>query len=117
MTLFGFGKRKKDMLPLKLPALEQPELPEAPSVRIMKIAGMRSLVYGLMAANGISLFCAVGFYALLVSRIEEVPYVADGSSYGCSPAPADVEQAGAEQAPETPKKPDLEPLAPTISEG
>ncbi len=116
MTLFGFGKRKTDMLPLKLPALEQPEMPEPPSVRIMRIAGLRSWVYGLMVANTISLLCAGGFYALLMSRIEEIPYVADGSSYGCSPAQAEAEQAGAEETPETPSKPVLEPLAP-ISEG
>lgn len=117
MTLFGFGKRKKDLLPLQLPALEQPELPEPPSVRIMRVAGLRSWVYGLMVANAVSLLCAGGFYALLMSRIEEVPYVADGSSYGCSPATAQApEQAGAKKAPVNPEKPVLEPLAP-ISEG
>jgi len=116
VRLFGFGKRKEELLALKLPALEQPELPEPPSVRIMRIAGLRSWVYGLLVANAISLLCAGGFYALLMSRIEEVPYVADGSSYGCSPATAEAAQAGAEEAPETPSTPVLEPLAP-ISEG
>ena len=114
MTLFGFGKRKTDLLPLKLPALEQPELPEPPSVRIMRIAGLRSWAYGLLVANAISLLCAAGFYVLLMSRIEEVPYVADGSSYGCSPAAAEAEQA--KETPENLSKPVLEPLAP-ISEG
>lgn len=114
MKLFGIGTRKKDLLPLKLPALEQPVLPEAPSVRIMKIAGLRSWIYGLMVANGISLLCAAGFYVLLLSRIEEIPYVADGSFYGCSPAQA--EQPGTDVPPDTPQNSALEPLAP-ISEG
>lgn len=116
MTLFGFSKRKKDHLRLHLPALVEPEMPEPPSVRIMQIAGLRSWVYGLMVANAISLICAGGFYALLMSRIEEIPYVADGSSYGCSPATAEAEQAGPSDALTPPTKPVLEPLAP-ISEG
>ena len=57
----------------------------------MKIAGMRSWVYGLMIATGISIVSAAGFYALLLSRIEEIPYIADGSFYGCSPAPGVVD--------------------------
>lgn len=113
MRLLGLGKRKKDLLSLQLPALEQPELPEPPSVRIMQIAGMRSWVYGLMVANAISLFCLAGFYALLINRIDEVPFVADGSSYGCSPGAADVpEQVAAEQAPVIQQKPDLGTLVP-----
>lgn len=83
-------KRKIEKLPLQLPALEQPDLPVPPSVRIMQIAGLRSWVYGLLVANSIALVSAAGFYALLLSRIEEVPYVADGSFYGCSPAALDA---------------------------
>lgn len=112
-----FGKSKKHLLALQLPALEQPVLPEAPSVRIMKIAGMRSWVYGLMVATGISIVSAAGFYALLVSRIEEIPYIADGSFYGCSPAQGVVEDRPVEEAPVAPPKPVLEPLAPIPSEG
>lgn len=112
-----FGKSKKNLLALQLPALEQPVLPEAPSVRIMQIAGMRSWAYGLLVATGISIVSAAGFYALLVSRIEEIPYIADGSFYGCSPAPGFVEDRPVEEAPVAPSEPVLEPLAPISSEG
>lgn len=112
-----FGKSKKQLLALQLPALEHPVLPEAPSVRIMKIAGMRSWVYGLMIATGISIVSAAGFYALLLSRIEEIPYIADGSSYGCSPGPGAVEEPPVDEAPAAAPQPVLEPLAPIPSEG
>ena len=112
-----FGKSKKHLLALQLPALEQPVLPEAPPGRIMKIAGMRSWVYGLMIATGISIVSAAGFYALLLSRIEEIPYIADGSFYGCSPAPGVVDVRPADEAPAAPTEPVLEPLAPISSEG
>ncbi|MFP1645631.1 hypothetical protein [Pontitalea aquivivens] len=106
-----FGKRKNDKLPLQLPALVQPELPVPPSLRIMQVASLRSLAYGLLVANAISLICAGGFFALMLSRIEEIPYVADGSSYGCIPARQEFAPAAAE-APITPRTPVFEPLAP-----
>lgn len=104
-------KRKNDKLPLQLPALEQPALPVPPSVRIMQIAGLRSWAYGLLVANAISILSAAGFYALMLTRIEEIPYVADGSFYGCSPVTEEFSQP--ETAPTTtPPKPVMEPLAP-----
>lgn len=106
-----FGKRKNDKLSLQLPALVQPELPVPPSLRIMQIASLRSWAYGLLVANAISLICAGGFYALMLSRIEEVAYVADGSSYGCAPATQEFTPA-APEAPTNPQTPVLEPLAP-----
>ncbi len=112
-----FGKSKANLLALQLPALEQPVLPEAPSVRIMRIAGLRSWVYGLMIATGISIASAAGFYALLLSRLEEIPYVADGSFYGCSPALGVVEDRPVDEAPAASPEPVLEQLAPISSEG
>lgn len=111
--MMGFGKRKSEKLALTLPAVYQPDLPVPPSVRIMQVANLRSWAYGLMVANLISGLCAVGFYFLMLSRIEEIAYVADGSSYGCSPATqeiAPVEAAPPLRNPST--MPVLEPLAP-----
>lgn len=103
-------KGKVEKLALQLPAVAQPELPVPPSVRIMQIAGLRSWVYGLLVANAIALLSAAGFYALMLSRIDEIPYVADGSFYGCSPAALNPSAADEVETPS--QLPALEPLAP-----
>jgi hypothetical protein len=110
-VMFG-GKRKTEKLQLRLPALPQPVLPVPPSLRIMEVASLRSWTYALLVATGISLLCAGGFYALLLSRIEDVPYVVDGSSYGCSPATQKIGVVAPEPQEVAPARPTFEPLAP-----
>ena len=82
--MFGIrGKQKK--LDLMLPAAQQPYLGASPSQRIMAVAHRRAMAYGLLIASLISVAFNILFAVLMISRIEVIPYVADGSSYGCSP--------------------------------
>lgn len=112
--MFGFGKTKK--LDLKLPALEEPPLRASPSVRIMAVANNRSVAIGLIFAAGLSVLFNATFLILLFGRINIEAYVADGSSYGCSPrivtevAFAPITDQG------TPNKIGLGNLAPIITE-
>ncbi|WP_299640558.1 hypothetical protein [uncultured Tateyamaria sp.] len=106
-----FGQRKNDTLDFALPALAQPELPVPPSKRIMEVASLRSWAYGLFVANALSLLFMGGFYALLLWRIDEVAYVADGSSYGCSPATSEISPVEPQRE-IPPRRPVFEPLAP-----
>lgn len=108
--MLGFGGNQKK-IDLTLPAVEQPILGRSPSERIMAIATRRSVAYGLLFSALLSVAFNILFAVLMVSRIEVIPYVADGSSYGCSPQL--IEGAATAQISfETPQQSGLGDLAP-----
>lgn len=111
--MFGFGNKQKT-LDLSWPAVEQPQLGESPSQRIMKVGSKRSVAYGLLFAAMLSIVFNVLFAFLMITRIEVIPYVADGSSYGCSPQV--VADATAQTIAVTPQPTGLSELTPIITD-
>lgn len=108
--MFGLGGKQKK-LDLTLPAVEQPVMGDSPSLRIMAVANKRAFAYGLLFAALLSVAFNILFAALMVSRIEVIPYVADGSSYGCSPQIVDAGVTAPISEP-TPQRSGLSGLAP-----
>lgn len=108
--MFGIGGKQKK-LDLTLPAVEQPILGASPSERIMGISTRRSVAYGLLFSAVLSVGFNILFAVLMISRIEMIPYVADGSSYGCSPKVVGM-AATAPIYQETPQQSGLRELVP-----
>ena len=108
--MFGIGGNQKK-IDLTLPAVEQPILGASPSERIMGISTRRSVAYELLFSAMLSVAFNILFAVLMISRIEVIPYVADGSSYGCSPRVVEVATT-APIYPETPQRSGLGNLVP-----
>ena len=79
------GRRRSQRVELWMPGLETPPLHRAPSLRIMDVANRRAWAYGLAVAIATSWSFNALMAFLVADRLEPTPYVADGSTYGCSP--------------------------------